>query len=166
MAYTMVGRLSTALPLLEQAVTQATARHLLMSQPQAMLALGEAKLRAGHVSDAEGLAMQALALEQRHGAQGVQAWTLRLLGDIAAQRQPVLIEPAIQWYRQALALAHPLAMQPLMAHCHLGLGRMSVQAGQTEAARTALSTAATLFDTMAMTHWLTPTVAALTSLQH
>ena len=165
MAYTLAGRLSAALPLLEQAVAQATARHLLMSQPQAVLALAEATLRAGHLQDAERLATQALTLCQHHGARGVQAWVLRLLGEIAAQHQPLPIEPAAQWYQQALALAKTLAMQPLVAHCHVGLGRVYRQAGQAEAAQAALSTAVALFGAMAMPYWLTSTQAALTSVQ-
>jgi tetratricopeptide (TPR) repeat protein len=64
-------------------------------------------------------------------------------------------------YQQALALAEELGMRPLVAHCHLGLGRLYGQTGRREAARTALATAIDLYRTMDMTFWLPQAEAAL-----
>ena len=55
---------------------------------------------------------------------GYQAYALRLLGEIAAQREPPEVEQAEAHYQQALALADELGMRPLQAHCHLGLGTL------------------------------------------
>jgi Flp pilus assembly protein TadD len=58
-------------------------------------------------------------------------------------------------------LAEALGMRPLQAHCHLGLGILYAKLGQQEPARTALSTAITLYRAMDMTFWLPQTEAAL-----
>jgi Flp pilus assembly protein TadD len=88
-------------------------------------------------------------------------YALRLLGDIAAQREPPEVEPAEAHYRQALALADELGMRPLQAHCHLGLGTLFAKTGQREQARTELSTAIDLYRAMDMTFWLPQAEAAL-----
>ena len=64
-------------------------------------------------------------------------------------------------YQQALALAEALSMRPLLAHCHRGLGTLYAATGQQEQARTALSTAIEMYQTMEMTFWLPQTEEAL-----
>jgi tetratricopeptide (TPR) repeat protein len=101
------------------------------------------------------------ALAHEHKARGDQAYALRLLGEIAARRDPPESEPAEAHYRQALALADELGMRPLMAHCHLALGKLYATTGQHEQARAALTTAIDLYRAMAMTLWLPQAEAAL-----
>ncbi len=55
---------------------------------------------------------------------------LRLLGEIAARHNPP--EHAEGHYRDALALADELGMRPLVAHCHLGLGKLYRRTGKRE----------------------------------
>jgi uncharacterized protein HemY len=86
---------------------------------------------------------------------------LRLLGEIAARREPPEIESAESYYRQARALAEALGMRPLQAHCHRGLGTLYATAGQWEQARTALTTAIEMYRAMDMTFWLLQAEAAL-----
>ena len=57
------------------------------------LSLGEAQLLAGRLEEAHALAERALALARAHQERGHQAYALRLLGDIAARREPPEIEP-------------------------------------------------------------------------
>jgi len=45
-------------------------------------------------------------------------------------------------------------MRPLVAHCHLGLGKLYRHAGQREQAREHLTTAMTMYREMDMTYWL------------
>jgi hypothetical protein len=78
-------------------------------------------------------------------------YTLRLLGDIAARREPPDIELAEAHYQQALTLADELGMRPLVAHCHRGLGTLYATVGQRQQAYTELSTAIALYRAMAMT---------------
>ena len=56
-------------------------------------------------------------------------------------------------------------MRPLQAHCHRGLGMLYAQTGQRELARTALSAAIELYQTMAMTFWLPQTAATLAQVE-
>ena len=105
--------------------------------------------------------MQALEVSRARQASGNQAWTLRLLGEIAAHRDPPELEPAEAHYREALALAKALAMSPLEAHCHLGLGTLSTKMGQRAQARAELSAAIELYRAMDMKFWLPQAEAAL-----
>ena len=77
---------------------------------------------------------------REHQERGNQAYALRLLGDIAARRDPPEDEPAEAYYHQALALADELGMRPLQAHCQQGLGMLYAATSQRERPR-ALSTA-------------------------
>jgi tetratricopeptide (TPR) repeat protein len=160
-AYTLDGRSDAAVPLLTQAMEQATARVIGLYPALCHLSLGEAQMLAGRLEDAHALAERALALTRAHQERSCQAYALRLLGDIAARREPPESVPAEASYRQALALAEELGMRPLQAHCHLGLGVLYQRAGKREPARAALSTAIELLRAMEMTFWLPRAEAAL-----
>ena len=111
------------------------------------------------------LAEHALALARAHGERGHQANALRLLGEIAAQREPPERDQAEAHYRQALALADELGMRPLQAHCHLGLGTLYAKIGQREQARAELCAAIELYKAMEMTFWLPKAEAALAQVE-
>src|SRR5262249_11857001 len=129
------------------------------------LSLGEAHLLAGRLEEAHALAERTLALTREHGERGHPAYALRLLGEIAARREPPEVEQAAAHYHQALALAETLGMRPLVAHCHRGLGRLYATTGQGEQACIALSTALTLSRDMDMTFWLPQTEVALAQVE-
>jgi tetratricopeptide (TPR) repeat protein len=129
------------------------------------LSLGEAQLLAGRLEEAQALAEQALTLARAHQERGHQAYALRLLGDIGAQRQSPEAELAEAHYRQALALAEELGMRPLVAHCHLGLGTLYARIGRIEQARAELAAAIDLYRTMDMTFWLPQAEAALAQVE-
>ena len=120
---------------------------------------------AGHLEEAHALAERALALTREHQERGHQAYALRLLGEIAAHRDPPDAALAEAHYQQALALADELGMRPLQAHCHLGLGRLYAKLEQREQARAELSTAIELYRTMEMTFWLPQAEAALAQVE-
>ena len=86
-----------------------------------------------------------------------------------ASSMPTPIPPmslqAEAYYQQALALAEELGMRPLLAHCHLGLGRLYVQTGRGAQARAALATAIALYRDMEMTFWLPQAEAALAQVE-
>jgi hypothetical protein len=52
-------------------------------------------------------------------------------------------------------------MRPLVAHCHLGLGKLYWRTGKREQAKEHLTTAATMYREMGMTYWLEQAEAAL-----
>jgi len=87
------------------------------------------------------------------------------LGVLHAHADPPDAEQAEAHYQQAMALADELGMRPLMAHCHLGLGRLYGQTGRREPARAALATAIDLYRTMDMAFWLPQAEAVLAQVE-
>ena len=116
--------------------------------------LGGPYLVDGRVADATRIAQDGLAAARRRGERAVEGHVLRLLGDIAAHPDRFEVDTAETHYRQALALAEELGLRPLLAHCHLGLGKLSRRTGQREQAREHLTTATTMYREMGMTYWL------------
>ena len=57
-------------------------------------------------------------------------------------------------YRLALALGNDLEMRPLVAHCHLGLGKLYRRTGKRQAAPEHLATATSMYREMDMRFWL------------
>jgi class 3 adenylate cyclase/tetratricopeptide (TPR) repeat protein len=160
-AYTLAGRVADAVPLLTQAMEQTIATEAVVYQALCCLPLGEAQLLAGRLEEAHALAERALTLARAHQERGHEAYALRLLGDIAARHEPPESNRAGDYYRQALALAEELGMRPLVAHCHLGLGKLYATVGRQDEARAELSTAIDLYKAMEMTFWLPQAEATL-----
>ena len=96
-----------ALPLLEQAVEQAVAMGFMLHHALRVVWLSEAYLLAGRLDEVYTQAQRALAFARAHQERGHEAYALRLLGEIAAQREPPEAERAEAHYQQALALARP-----------------------------------------------------------
>jgi tetratricopeptide (TPR) repeat protein len=129
------------------------------------LSLGEAQLLAGHLEKAQALAERALALTRERQERGHQAYALRLLGAIAARREPPASDQAGDYYHQALTLTEDLGMRPLQAHCHRGLGTLYAATSQREQAHAELSTAIEMYRSMEMTFWLPQTEGALAQVE-
>jgi Double zinc ribbon len=64
-------------------------------------------------------------------------------------------------YRKSPAVAEARGMRPLVANCHLGLGKLSRRTGQREQARHRLTTATTLYREVDMRFWLEKAKAEL-----
>jgi class 3 adenylate cyclase/tetratricopeptide (TPR) repeat protein len=153
-SYTLAGRVAEALPLLEQSVEQAASMGWKADAAPLAVRLSEVYLGAGRFQDASSLAARALDLAVEHRRRGDQAWALRLLGEIASRCDLPHLDEADGHYRQALALADELGMRPLVAHCHLGLGKLYRSAGKGARAREQLAMATTMYREMDMRFWL------------
>jgi tetratricopeptide (TPR) repeat protein len=126
-----------------------------------ILRLSEAYVLADRLEDALELAGRALALARERGQRGREAWALRLLGEVAAHRNPPELESAESAFREAAALAMKLGMRPLVAHCHLGLGKLYRRTDKREQAKEHFATATTMYREMGMTYWLEKAEAEL-----
>jgi tetratricopeptide (TPR) repeat protein len=157
----MSGRVVDAVPLLTRAMEQTIAMAIVSFHALCCLSLGEAHLLSGRLEEASALAERALTHARTHQEHGNEAYARRLLGDIAAQREPTGRESAETHYRQALALAEELGMRPLQAHCHRGIGTLYARMDQPELARPALCAAIDLYRAMEMTFWLPQAEVAL-----
>jgi tetratricopeptide (TPR) repeat protein len=159
-AYALAGRIAEAIPLLKEAVQRAATTGR-VGQSLRLAYLGEAYLLAGRMESAHELAQRGFTLSREQRERGHEVYALRLLGEIAGQREPPAVERAEVHYRQALALADELGMRPLVAHCYLSLGTLHLKSGQNDNARAELATAIGLYRTMEMTFWLPQAEAAL-----
>jgi class 3 adenylate cyclase/tetratricopeptide (TPR) repeat protein len=151
-AHTLGGRPTEAVARLEEAVE--SGRPATRMELFALLSLGRAYLSAGRPDDAIARAREALAACREQTTRNFEAAALHLLGDIAAGLEPPALEEAAQHYRQALEVAEELGMRPLVAHCHLGLGKLCRRTGKREQAHEHLTTAMTMYHEMGMTYWL------------
>jgi tetratricopeptide (TPR) repeat protein len=160
-AYALSGRVPEALSLLERGLEQTVAIRRTFAYPLGAVWLGEGYVLAGRLEEAQQLGQRALEAARAQKQQGYQAEALRLLGEIAGHGAPPDVELADTHYRRALALAEALGMRPLQAHCHRGLGTLYATIGQQAQARTELSTAIEMYQSMDMTFWLPQTKTAL-----
>jgi tetratricopeptide (TPR) repeat protein len=153
-AYALAGRPTEALSLTEAAVVQGAAMNLKGGHSLLLAYLGEAYLLAGRHEDARQSAEQALALARAHKEPGYEGWALRLLAEIALGSDPPDAARAMEYGRKALTMAEKLGMRPLMAHCHLVLGRSLAQGADPAAGRRHLAAATRLLGEMDMQAWL------------
>ncbi len=153
------------MPLLTQAMEQTLALGVGLYQGRCGLSLGEAQLVAGRLEEARTQTERVLILARERQERGVQAWALRLLGEIASHSVHPQVEDADTGFQQALALAEALGMRPLQAHCHRGLGLLYATTEHRQQARLALGTAMALYRSMDMTFWLPETAAALAQME-
>jgi class 3 adenylate cyclase/tetratricopeptide (TPR) repeat protein len=150
-AYALTGRVKEGLALITEGVEGAEVRQSALGHGVRLAWLAEAHLVAGDYDRAWSRAQQALELSRQYGERGQEAWTLHLLGEIAARRDPADAQDAASFYRQALTIAAALGMRPALAYCELGLGELNVGAGHADVGRKHLTSAARLFQDLGMT---------------
>jgi len=114
--------------------------------------LGEASLRLGRVTEAQQFAQEALDAQPRVFVAHVNA--LWLLAKIATHPSRFDPETGATYYGKVLAWAAEHKTRPLIAHCHLGLGKLYRRTGQREQAHEHLIIATTLYREMDMPFWL------------
>ena len=161
-AYHATGRHAEGIALMADAVRAAAGRNVRWAWwPGGVGALGRAYLLDGQLAEAARIAHERLAEARQVGERGVEGHLLRLLGEIASHPDRFEVDAAEAHYRQALALAEELGLRPLVAHCHLGLGKLYRRTGDRAKAQEHLTTASTMYREMGMTFWLEKAEAAL-----
>lgn len=163
-AYALAGRLDEAVAILDRADRHAGAIGFAYGHGLVVATLAEAKLLAGNVDDAARAADRGLVLCRQHGQRGWEAWTLRLVGEIAMRRGPADLDIARSTFHAAMALAEERRMRPLIAHCRLGLGAAHRCAGEVSRGRAEMNAALAEYRAMDMTYWLARAEAELASL--
>jgi transcriptional regulator with AAA-type ATPase domain/tetratricopeptide (TPR) repeat protein len=121
-ALTLAGRVEEAFPLLAEALARGEG-----SRARTLVFLGEAQLAGGRVEDAGRAGREALDFARARGLRGFEAYALRLLGDVAARSGPWGEGEAAALFEGVIALGGRLGMRPLVAHAHLGLGRLGMR---------------------------------------
>jgi class 3 adenylate cyclase/tetratricopeptide (TPR) repeat protein len=153
-AYALAGRLSEALPLLEDTVRSEVSISAMGSGLAVRMSrLAEAYLWASRADEALTHARSAVELSKKHQERANEAIALRVLGEIAALGDPVDTASARKQYGDSLALAEELGMRPLVAHCHLGLAKLSRRIGTRQQAKEHLTLALTMYREMDIRFW-------------
>jgi tetratricopeptide (TPR) repeat protein len=147
-ARALQGCPSDAVPLIEEAIAGWSAVGRVVNRARHLWLLAAAYLAGNQLEDARRMAEEALSMARRHGEQGNEAEALRICA--AGGASPDLTT-ARQSFEQALALAEELGMRPLVAHCHLGLGKVYHRTDKREEAQNHLTTATTMYREMGMT---------------
>jgi tetratricopeptide (TPR) repeat protein len=164
-AHALSGRSAEAIPLPEEAVERPAMIANNEGRSLRTIRLSEAYLLAEREADARAAAQRALGLARHHKERGHEAYTLRLLGEIAAREDPLDIGKAEDHYRQALALAEELGMRPLIAQCHVDLGKLYRRKGNVRQAKEHLTTGVAMMREMEMGLWLERAEAELAAAQ-
>jgi predicted ATPase/class 3 adenylate cyclase len=153
-AYALSGRLSEALPLLEKAVrSEVSISAMGLGLAVRMSRLAEAYLRAGRADEALRRARSAVELSKKHQERANEAIGLRVLAEITARGDSIDATNAGTQYADSLALADELGMRPLVAHCHLGLGKLYRRIGKRQQAEEHLTLALTMYREMDIRFW-------------
>ena len=153
-AYVLAGRLSEGLSLLEEAVrSEASISAMGLGLAVRMSRLAEAYLRAGRADEALRRARSAVELSKTHQERANEAVALRVLAEITALGDPAGAPGAAKLYADSLLLGEELGMRPLVAHCHLGLGKLYRRTAQPEPAKEHLTRALTMYREMEIGFW-------------
>jgi len=152
--YILCGRVSDAITLMEETKQNDEKSQLLHLHARTLAVLSEAMLLAGQAHHSLPLAQRAFEVAHAHSQRGIEAWTLLLLGKIAAHSPVGDIKVAAERYRDALAIAVASEMRPLAAHCHVALGKLHARNEGGAQAREHLARGTALYRDLGMTYWL------------
>jgi tetratricopeptide (TPR) repeat protein len=142
----------------EQLIERWSARGVVGYLGWTMHSLGRACLLLGRLAEAQAFGERAIEAVPEHT--GVTAHCKHLLGDVASHPDRFDAERSEADYRAALALAEPHGMRPVVAHCHLGLGKLHHRTGDGAKAEEHLTTASAMYREMDMRFWLEKAEAA------
>ncbi len=161
LAYVLAGRPGEGLPLLERSVDR-----LFPPRANSSLSrrLAEGHLLSGRLEEALTWAGRALEHARRNHGRSDEAWAIHLLADIAASPPACDRDRAAALYAEGRARAEELGMAPLLARCHLGLGRLLARNGDAGQAGAALGAAVELMRDLALGLWRVQAEEALAAL--
>jgi class 3 adenylate cyclase/tetratricopeptide (TPR) repeat protein len=165
-ALAQLGEVSEALNRLregEQLLERQAARGIVSTLAWAYYTLGRACVLLGRLDDARRLGDR--AVDYSSSQFGSAPHALHLLGDIAAHPDRFDAQSGEAHYRRALALTEQRGMRPLVAHCHLSLGKLYQRTGKREQAQEHVGTATTMYRDTGMTYWLEQAEAEMHQLQ-
>jgi len=142
LTYVYRGAVETGLALLKEA------------RERRPVMLAEGYLVAHQLDEAKTTARQALEEARQAGEVGIVARASWLVGAACTALDPPAATEAIEAYRDAAAVAEQIGMRPLVAHCHLGLGKLYRQTGKRDQAQEHLDIATSMYREMDMRFWL------------
>jgi hypothetical protein len=165
----LAGQCGDGIALMERAVgamrvPPARISHTAIEETRSRARLSEAYLLAGNPREARDTALAALQSGEQYGQKGQVAWVHRVLGEIARLYPSLLPDSADHHYCEAHRRAEDLGMRPLVAHCHLGLGKLNCRSANRGQAEEHLTIATAMYREMGMAYWLEQAQAELRQL--
>ena len=136
----------------EQILEACSAHGVVLHHGWGFESLGRASLLLGRLEEAKRFGDQAIKYSASYS--GYAAHASHLLGDVATHPDRFDAIGGEAQYRRALTLAEPHGMRPLVAHCHLGLGKIHRRAGKPQDAEHHHATATAMYRDMDMRFWL------------
>jgi tetratricopeptide (TPR) repeat protein len=135
--YARCGRTAEAIAILDHALQPSVYRKgATYTWLYLFLAAGEAYLSAGRLEEARAYSGRGEALARRNSEQAHLAAALKLSGDVMAAEDGHAHDAVLETYREAIALAEPRGMRPLLARIQFSLGAfLAGRDFQSEAAR-------------------------------
>ncbi len=149
LVYAELGRIDDALPVLDRALERSEAQEV-----RSLLCAAQAYLTAGRGERARDMAARALTSARQRGERGHEALARWLLGELTDRLDPGDARAVEAHYGEALALAEPRSMRPLVAHCHLGLAKLHRRMGKRTESDEHFAAATSMYREMGMTYWL------------
>jgi len=150
-----LGRKDEAMNRLREAegfLDQQVANGLLGNFVSICASLGQAFLVLGKIEEAQRFGDRAIAAIAARPV--VVPRVLWLLADIASHPDGFDPEQAETNYRESMAAAEAQGQRPVLAHCHLGLGRLYSCLGRRQEAEEHLAIARQMYQEMDMPFWL------------
>ena len=121
------GQVKEGLALLREAVALDTSAEPQLTKSFTLMAMAEANFLSGDLRQALAIATQVVQRTRGHEERGNQAYACWLTGTIHNSCAECL--PAANMFQVATALATELGLQPLFAHCQLGLADLYERQG-------------------------------------
>jgi len=149
-AYVLAGR-PGGVALLETAAAAGEATAQRNQQARFLARLAEAYALTGKPDEGAESAARSVALARDRGERGAEAhalWSLAMSHESASR-----LDQSAAMYQAASALSSELDMQPLVALCLLGLGRVERRSGHREQAKAYLTRAREVLGRLHMTRW-------------
>jgi class 3 adenylate cyclase/tetratricopeptide (TPR) repeat protein len=159
--FALSGRAAEGLALAQEALNRAEANGHTWLHGCRLNHLAEAYLSAARADEAKACAQRSLEFVRERHERGLEAWAMRLLGESTLQLDAAEVGPAERYYHEAIGLADQLGMRPLVAHCHVGLGKLYRRTGKHEDSLGHLKTATMMYREMDMRFWLEQAEAVL-----
>jgi tetratricopeptide (TPR) repeat protein len=152
--YDLLGRTADGIALLKEAKDIERSGGYVQYGPVTETSLGHTYALLDRRAQGVATIESAIKLAHAHERRGEEAWALFRAGDVHMMLSPPDLILARKYYTQAIALARELAMRPLTAFCHLGLGRLAQIAGDSEEGREQGGSAGLMLREMDMQFWL------------
>jgi class 3 adenylate cyclase/tetratricopeptide (TPR) repeat protein len=133
-AYALTGRLDEARGLLQEAIERTTAQGLLGMRLWSCGALALVQMRASAMTEAGKTLFGTLELARKHGFRPLEAFLMRLIGNLQRSNGEQQLGAAESWYRRAIALADKLGMNPEAAHARRDFAMFLRRTGRSQEA--------------------------------